>query len=189
MREHANNYRTFNGFDVFRLMAIDFYHKRGFSNPEIKDFFQVTQPENFLTAFEAKENELELAISQYQDMLTKLKETKEYINELATSYNVFSIKQLRTYDVKNNFACFSDFYDYQEKVFTAKDFSEQDILSDLVRTLYFDEIGYTGSQMSIIELTNNPVSEQSCIHIKVLADNNDEKLTEKMLKNCNKWAK
>lgn len=189
MREHANNYRTFNGFDVFRLMAIDFYRKRGFSNPKIKDFFQITQPEKFLTAFEAKENELKSTISQYQDMLVKLKETKEYINELATTYNVFSIQKLPTYEVKNNFSSFSDFYDYQEKVFTSKDFSEQDILSHLFRTLYFDETGYTGSQMSIVELASNLVSEQLCIHIKGSADNNDKKLTEKMLENCNEGAK
>ena len=189
MRELTNNYRTFNGFDVFRLMAIDFYRKRGFSNPEIKDFFQLTQPESFLTVFDAKKNKLELKIRQYQEMLAKLEETKEYINNLATTYNIFSVKQLPEFEVKNNFSSFSDFYDYQEKVFASKDFSNQDILSNLVRTLYFDETGYTGSQMSIVELVNNTFSAQSCIHIKVSADNNDEKLPEKMLLNCNEWAK
>lgn len=63
-----------------------------------------------------------------------------------------------------------------------------DILSNLLRTLYFNEGGYTDSQMSIIEKSDAQFRNIPCIHIRVSADNNDEIFAEKMLSRCRSWA-
>lgn len=187
-RDEENNYRTFGGYDIFHLMAIDFYHKRGFSNQEIKELFQITNPNGLLCPIEKKEQELIESIKMYQKNLQKLQATKQYILSLNETYNVFTIAFLPLYEVKSTFSSFTAFYEYQEKVLNAKNFSNDDILSNLIRILYFDDNGYTGSQMSIIEKSNMQTTNISCAHIRVSANNDDEILAEKMLKKSKIWA-
>ncbi len=188
-REDENNYRMFDGYDILRLMAIDFYHKRGFTNREISHFLKISKAQDLLNPISEKENELIDIINEYQKMLYKLNQTKSYIESLENCLEVFSIQSLPNITIKSTFPSFSAFYEYQEKVLNAKDFSNEDILSSMLRMLYFNESGYTGSQMCIVERESAAIANIPSIYIRVSADNNDETLSDTMLRKCRAWAK
>gem|GEM_PF-482834 len=188
-RNEENNYRTFDGFDIFRLMSIDFYKKRGFKNYEIENFFRISNPKELVNSFINKRKEYQELILRFKETVAKLEKTEQFINQINNDLNIFSIKPLPYFSVISTFSSFSAFCEYERKIWTAKDFSDEDILSNMVRIVYFDENGYTGSQMCIIEYnTNKSHTKKDCVHIMVSADNNDNELPNRMFRDCTQWA-
>lgn len=189
-RKEVNNYRVFNGFDIFHLLTIDFYKKRGFTSTEVKSFLNSHPIDLLKDTLTQKKQELQSTIDEYQNILNKVSETLAFAEEIEYSMNIFSLKFLPNYLIKETFTSFSAFHEYQEKVIHSFEATTDDLLSNIIRVIYFDEHGLHGSQMCVIEHLNNTNNTNiPCMHIRVSADNDDSTLINNLYEKSYQWAK
>lgn len=174
-RSAGNDYRIFKGFDVFRLTAIDYYRKRGFSIAEIKETFGFSQVQELYAPIKKKKKELKQIIESHQEALKRLETTEQFIREFEKEANMITFKELPKVKITNTFSSFYAFDEYQEKVLSDNNTFSGDMLSSFVRVFYFDEKGYTGSQMCVFEQNNNPVAPKTpCLNLKMTAKTSED---------------
>ena len=69
--------------------------------------------------------------------------------------NHFSIREFPLYEIKSEFTDLTCLEEYDEKVLGYLNLEEDDILSNVVRKLTFNEEGYQESIMYIVEKSEN----------------------------------
>ena len=179
-----------------RLMSIDFYKKRGFSPVEMKGLLKETGTEGYDRLFQQQLDCLQEQIMRLEEIWERLKETKDFCRNAVYGEGKFEIRELKPYCVREAFPEVGSFEEYQEKVLCHLELEKEDILSNVVRAITFDESGYKGSEMYVVkpaEKANNGdrgmfLEHGKCLHTTLLADNNDTSIPEKMFRSCHEWA-
>lgn len=196
MRNQLSQYREFTFEDVSRLMSIDFYKKRGFAPLEIKELMESGE-NNGITPLSKKINDIENNIRAWQRTLKRLAETKAFCEYAALSPKIFSVKELPFYLVMETFDAVTSLNDYKERVLAYMNLQEEDILSNLVRAVTFDQSGYKGTKMCIVKQAakKEPATGKllclehgKCLHTVLEADSHDDSLMEKMFFAAYEWA-
>lgn len=195
MRNQFSQYREFTFEDVFRLMSIDFYKKRGFAPLEIKELAE-SGANNGITPLSKKINDIENNIRALQRTLKRLTEAKSFCEYAALFPQIFSVKELPFYLVMETFDAVTSLNDYKERVLAYMNLQEEDILSNLVRAVTFDQSGYKGTKMCIVRQAAKKeqaagklcLEQGKCLHTVLEADSHDNSLMEKMFFAAYEWA-
>ncbi|MFV0395072.1 MAG: MerR family transcriptional regulator [Coprobacillaceae bacterium] len=196
-RKEDSSYRAFDMKDISQLLAIDFFRKRGFTPLEIKDISSKNSTEELTNIIQKKMTEINDNITRQKYILNKLQETKLFYDEIQEDRDNYTIKYFSIHEVKNVFPTVSDFSDYQNQVIKYIDFENEDILSNMVRTITFDENGYNGTQMCIVEEVDITTRDDKksylehgkCLHRIIHADSDDNSVMEDMFVSATQWAK
>lgn len=194
-REKSNQYREYDLYDISRLMLIDFYKKRGFSTIEIKALLE-TESKEYLYVIEQQIRTLQSRIEHLFMMQNRLKETRNYYKCFSEKEGMFEIKEFPLYYVTERFPSIASFNEYKDRVLQCLNLKDEDILSNMIRALTFDEYGYKSSEMYMVKLAENNDNQKHmacleqgrCLHTALLADNNDASVLEKMFSACHEWA-
>lgn len=81
-RSDTSQYREFDFFDIFHLMAIDFYKKRGFSSQEIKQLMNAADQNECSAIINNRIQYMEKELQELQGMLNRLKNSKQYYDNM-----------------------------------------------------------------------------------------------------------
>ena len=195
-RSQGSRYREFDLYDMSRLMSMDFYKKRGFSPVEMKSLLKETGTEGYDRLFQQQLDCLQEQIMRLEEMRERLKETKEFCRDAVYRKRKFEIRELKPYCVREAFPEVGAFEEYREKVLRHLDLEKEDILSNIVRAITFDESGYKGSEMYVVKPAEKADSNDrgmflehgKCLYTTLLADNDDTSIPEKMFHSCHEWA-
>lgn len=182
-------------FDVSHLLAIDFYKKRGFSASEIKELSLQRGTLEYVEKMGQQIIKMEAAIADMQKTLYRLQETKAFCKEAMEHSWEFTIREFPLYQVQETMDTVSSLGEYKEKVIQYLEPESEDILSNMVRIVAFDEKGYTGSQMCIVRDAEKETSAEGvflehgkCVHVILEADNDDNSIMQEMYAKSYEWA-
>lgn len=196
-RSRYSQYREFDLFDISRLMAIDFFKKRGFTPAEIRELQNAVTTEKYAEVIQEKINLLHKTIDDLTEMLDKLQKSKTFFSHTLNAPLEFIVKELPPYYIQDTINSVADFSDYKEKVLSYLNIGKEDILSNMVRVITFDKNGYKTSGIYVVKPvagTNQPqyatrLECGKCLYTTLIADNDDTSVTEKMFSLCHEWAK
>lgn len=195
-RNPNSQYRNFDFFDISHLMAIDFFKKRGFSPLEVKKLMNITNIENYIKIMTQQIEYFEENIRHLQHIVKKLHLTTNFCVHYLEDMNQFTVKNIQLYSVQETIDVISSFGEYRDKVLMYLDLEDEDILSNLVRLITFDETGYKGSEMCIVKPAAKRNQNETyyledgrCLYTTLSADNNDNSIMDKMFSLAHEWAK
>lgn len=196
-RSRHSQYREFDLFDMSRLMAIDFFKKRGFTPAEIRELQNAVTAEKYDEIMQKKIHLLRKTIDELTEMSVKLETARhDFIRTTDTSLE-FTVKELPPYYVQDTISSVANFSEYRDKVINYLNTEREDILSNMVRVITFDENGYKTSGIYIVK----PAAEMNqsryetllpcgrCLYTTLITDHNDTSVPEKMFSLCHAWAK
>lgn len=194
-RSGDSKYREFDLYDMTRLMAIDFFKKRGFTTAEISAL-QGTAAEDYTKITQEKIGSIHEKIRDLTEMTKRLEHMLEFCEYTAQYQPVFSIEELPVYYVVNTLNTVASLDEYQDKVLAYLNVEKEDILSNMARVVTFDKNGYITSGMYIVKpFHGEGSSEQKTVlesgkslHVLFTADNRDQSIMEKMFRLCYEWA-
>lgn len=194
-RSQYNQYREFDFYDMSHLMAIDFYKKRGFSPLEMKDLLKATSIEECKSMIRRQTERLHETITSLQEMLQRLKTASNFCQYATETIGKFEIMDLPLYYVRESLPSVASFGDYRDKVLSYLN-EDEDILSNMVRMVTFDEKGYKSSEMYLIKPVTDAemlkhelcLEDGKSLHTTFVADNNDTTIMEKMFIASYQWA-
>lgn len=194
-RNETSQYREFTFADVSRLMAIDFYKKRGFTPLEIRELI-LSHKYSREELLDLKIKHMENNIRSRQRMVERLKETRTLFRYAGGTEHSFSVRELPSYQVMKTFDAVSSLNEYKERVLASLNLEDEDILSSLVRAVTFDSTGYKGTKMCIVKQT--PIQKHSakrtylesgkCLYTVLEADSHDDSVMEKMYFAAYEWV-
>lgn len=194
-RNQSSQYREFTFNDVSRLMTIDFYKKRGFTPLEIKELI-VAKEYDGCAMLGQKINDIENNIRTWQRLIKRLTETKLFCEYATHFQKSFFVKELPLYVVLETFDAVTALNEYKHRVLAFMNLQEDDILSNLVRAVTFDQFGYKGTKMCIVKQSaqKKQIEEKlylehgKCLHTVLEADSHDDSLMEEMFFAAHEWA-
>ena len=201
-RDPFSQYREFGFYDMSHLMAIDFYRKRGFTPVEIKNLLKAAASQEYEQILQEQSDCLQREIERLQGMQNRLRDANQFYHHAAEKNGTFEVRTMSSYCVKESINSVASFQEYREKVLNYLNLEEEDILSNMVRALTFDESGYQGSEMYIVtplfkqekeygqeaEDKHLLIEGGKSLYTVLAADNNDDTIMEKMFALCQKWA-
>lgn len=194
-RSGDSKYRKFDLYDMTRLMAIDFFKKRGFTTAEISAL-QGTAAEDYAKITQEKISSIHEKIRDLTEMIKRLEHMLEFCEYTAQYQPTFSIEELPVYYVVNTLNTVASLDEYQDKVLAYFNVEKEDILSNMVRVVTFDKNNYITSGMYIVKpFHGEGLPEQKTVlesgkslHALFTADNRDLSIMEKMFRLCYEWA-
>lgn len=149
-RNKDSQYRKFTFADVSHLMSVDFYKKRGFSPLEIRELMKPKETPASMDALNQKISKIKESILEQQQVLKRLEDTKNFYEYAISAAEQFSIREFPLYTVEESFDAVSSLKEYQSKVVHFLNLQYDDILSNMVRAVTFDNTGYKGSAICLI---------------------------------------
>lgn len=149
-KDDENNYRGYNIFDIFRIMIIDFYKKRGMTIQQIQNLLNKSELKDLQYLLENKKNELEKIVYDAQCMLKRIEETQKFSKDLSSNLNTFTLKPLPLYRVNGEVSDFTTFEEY-ENVIDIINSKNGDMLSQIMRYISFDQNSINGTKMIIVD--------------------------------------
>lgn len=191
-----NNYRSYNIFDIYKLMVIDFYKKRGMAIHQIQDLMQESSVPDIECLLENKKNELRDVIHDAQCMLNRIENTQAFSTDISSRLNVFTINSLPLYKVNGEVSDFIAVEEY-ENVKDIMKSNNNDMFSQIMRYISFDINGVIGTKMLIVDTSeaknNNDIYLEypKCLYtvVEEIQPNYDqEDLIEKMYKKSFEYA-
>lgn len=197
-RSQYSQYREFDLFDMARLMAIDFYKKRGFTPAEIRELQNAVTAEEYIEVIQGKIKLLHKTIDSLTEMSCKLQKAKQFFSHALDTSMEFTVKELPPYYIQDTISSIADFDDYRDKVLNWLNVEKEDIISNMVRFFTFDESGYKTSGMYVVKPDagiNQPQYETrlecgKCLYTTLIVDVDDDTVQEKkMFSLCYEWAK
>lgn len=196
-RSKYSQYREFDMFDMSRLMSIDFFKKRGFTPAEIRELQNAATAEEYSEAMKNKIELLRKTIDDLAEMLSKLEKAKHYFSHIMDTSLEFTVKELPPYYIQDTINSVANFGDYRDKVLSYLNTEREDILSNMIRFITFDESGYKTSGIHIVKPVAGITQPKDGTHLKcgkclyttLIVDYNDTSITEKMFYLCYEWAK
>ncbi len=195
-RDEDNRYREFGFFDLEHLMAIDFYRKRGFSPTVIKDLLQTKVLQEYEEILQTQVDSLQSEMERLNGMLLNLKKARDFYQFTTQNNGKFEIRTMPSYYVKESIRSVASFQEYSEKVLKHLNLDTEDVLSNMVRTVTFDDNGFKTSGMYIV----NPIPNEKgidktrileggkCLYTTLIVDFNDDgTIWEKMFMLGKQW--
>ncbi|WDV45198.1 MerR family transcriptional regulator [Clostridiaceae bacterium M8S5] len=163
-KNNENNYRSYDIFDVYRLMIIDFYKKRGLSIQQIQSVLEKTKEDELQKILIDKRKELEKSIFEQQSMLNRIIETQNFSSDLNNKLNTFTVKTMPLYRVNDEVSDFVAVEEYKN-IIGIKSNSE-DMFSKIMRYVSFDETRVIDSKILIVEPVKKMDEKGKYIHSK-----------------------
>lgn len=151
-KNDENNYRSYDIFDVYTIMIIDFYKKRGMTIHQIQDLLKESEISDLQNLLKDKNNELEKLIYNQQCMVKRIEETLKFCKDLNNNLDVFTIKSLPLYRINGEVSDFIAVEEYENVLDVIKSIND-DMLSQIMRYISFNENGVTGTKMYIVNTT------------------------------------
>ena len=148
-QNQENKYREFNTYDFTRLLAVDFFKKRGLTLKEILQIINGLSLSELYEVLEQKKRELERKIKEEQWILKMLDDTSNFHLEFENSLNQFSIRKGPVFEILGEFSAATAFEEYRENALDHIDQNAEDLLSRMIRAITFDRSGYKGTKMYI----------------------------------------
>ncbi|MBO0456758.1 MerR family transcriptional regulator [Enterococcus hulanensis] len=148
-KDTYNNYRQFRFADIYRLLTIDFYRKRGFSINELKNLQENFAEVDFSKLMEKKSAEMEEFVRHYSGILARINKLEEFHQRLLQHENDLSLERMPLFEILGSFSEFDAFAEYSQILDRCS--KEEDILSSIIRSFEFDETGITQSKMLIVK--------------------------------------
>ena len=156
-KNNENNYRDYDFFDIYKIMIIDFYKKRGMSIQQIHSILENSDSTNMQTILQNKKNELEKVIYEQQCMLKRIDETQCFYRNLINNLNIFTVKPMPLFKVCGEVSDFTEVAEYENVLgVTQKD---NDMLSQIMRYIKFDHNGVKNTKMLIVEAIDKKIEE------------------------------
>lgn len=149
-KNSENNYRNYDIFDIYNLMIIDFYKKRGMTIHQIQDLLNKSDAQDIQSLLGNKRSELEKMIYDAQCMLKRIEETQKFSRNLDSNLNAFTIKSLPLYRVNGEVSDFIAVEEY-ENVKDIINSNNDDMLSQIMRYISFNKSGVTSTKMLIVD--------------------------------------
>lgn len=162
-KNNVNNYRDYDIFDVYTIMIIDFYKKRGMTTQQIQALLKDSDITDLLSSLDKKEHEIEERISELQSMKDRIAKTKSFAEDVNRCLNKFEIRPMPLYRANGEV---SDFVAVEEYENVLDDFGScnDDMLSQIMRYISFDENGATGTKILIVSSIEENDDEYHCLH-------------------------
>lgn len=148
-----NNYRYYDMLDIYRIMAIDFYKKRGMSIRQIQDLQKYSDVQDLQCLLEKKKNELKKRIYDLQCMVQRIEVTQKFSRDLISNLKVFTIKPMPLYRIIGEVSDFIAVEEYETVIDTIST-NNNDLLSQIVRYISFNEDRVTGTKILVVEAAN-----------------------------------
>lgn len=155
-KNSENNYRNYDILDVFTIMIIDFYRKRGMTIQQIQSLLKDCDISDMQRLLDTKKHELEKLIYQQQCILKKIEETKRFSENVEEYFDTFTIKPMPLYKVNGEVSDFIEVEEFQN-VLSEMNSTTDDMLSQIMRYISFDENGVTGTKMLIVSSAETKV--------------------------------
>lgn len=145
-----NNYRNYDIMDIYNIMILDFYKKRGMSINQLQELIKDSNLDDIKRKLQNKKSDLEKKIFDLQCMKKKIEDTQTFIDEVMSNIGVFSIRPLPLYRVKGELSDFIAVEEYKNvlEVFNSKN---DDMLSQILRYISFDDTGVKSTKMLIAD--------------------------------------
>lgn len=177
-KDQENSYRNYSVFDVFRIMIIDYYKKRGLSIQEIQSLLRgretgrkpVAGPKpaplgqmdgNALAAlFREKRSLLEAEIREKTAILERLAETEEFLASVPSHLGRFSIAAMPCLDVVGEMSDFIAVEEYEQVKSRISD-GKGDFFAHILRVIDFDASGIRDTHMLIVHPHAGKTSPQA----------------------------
>ncbi|MGL5436269.1 MAG: MerR family transcriptional regulator [Lachnospiraceae bacterium] len=195
VKNEENNYREYSMNDIMNILAIDFYKKRGITPKELKNIKAENKPENYKQLFIDKKAILAENIRYQKRIMKKLEETIAFMDVVEKQLNQFKVREFPLYEINEEISSFVNLKEYEEKVLRHIDISEDDIYSNLVKAMWFDDKGYLGTKAYLVNNVKRKVKGKKYLdHGEALyivvenQGNGGDDLMVKMFVNCTKWA-
>lgn len=190
-----NSYREYTINDVWNILAIDFYKKRGVTPLELKKAKEGNGEENHKELLGIKKTELEEELKLRQQMLKNLEETLDFLETTEKELNLFQIREFPLYEVREELSSIINFNEYGDKLLEYMDMSQEDIFSNMVKVLLVDDNGYTGAKGYFVKRTGRRRKGREYLEggqalyviIKNETSEGDD-IMEKMFIACMEWA-
>lgn len=194
-KDNDNNYRSYDFFDIFRIMIIDFYKARGMTIQQIQDLLVKSDIQDMQNIMETKKKELIKIIYDYQCMIERIDETLIFANELDCNLNTFTIRSFPKFRIKGEVSEFIALEEY-ENILELMNSTNNDMLSQLMRYITFNKNGITGTKMIIVETVNEQkekdisIEYPNCLYTVIveLQPNEKEDTIEKMFRLSTDYA-
>lgn len=162
-KNSENNYRNYDVFDIYNLMIINFYKKRGMTINQIQELLQKSDAQYVQSVLESKKKELVKMIYDAQCMLEKLEDTQEFCRNLEGKLNIFTVKGLPLYKINGEISDFIAIEEYGN----LKDImhsNNNDMLSQIMRYIAFDKDCVTDTKMFIVDVAE--IKDESEIYLQ-----------------------
>jgi len=150
-KNSENNYRNYDVFDIYNLMIINFYKKRGMTINQIQELLKKSDVQNIQSILESKKNELVKMIYDAQCMLKKMEEMQEFCRNLENNLNIFTVKPLPLYKINGEISDFIAIEEY-ENLKDVMNSNNNDMLSQIIRYIAFDENNVIDTKMFIVDV-------------------------------------
>lgn len=162
-KNSENNYRNYDIYDIYNLMIIDFYKKRGMSIQQIQNLSNKSDVQDMQSLLRNKKDELEKLIYDAQCMLKRIEETQEFSRNLDRNLNTFTVKSLPLYRINGEISDFIAVEEY-ENVKDIMSSNNEDMFSQIMRYISFDQNGVTGTNMLIVDIAEVKNENDHYIH-------------------------
>ena len=149
-----NNYRNYDMLDVYKIMSIDFYKKRGMSIHQIQDLQKKSTVQDIQSLLEKKKKELEKMIYDWQCMVQRIEVTQEFSRDLISNLKVFSVKPMPLYRIIGEVSDFIAVEEYETVINMKNSNDSNDLLSQIVRYISFNNDSVTGTKILVVEAAN-----------------------------------
>lgn len=189
-----NNYRQYGTDDIFSLMVIDFYKKRGFSIKEVKNIQSGCELADLHILLTKKHTEIEQAIRNQQFMLKKIEQTLNFNSTLEQHLNQYSIRECPLFEVNCEFSDFEAFHEYHKALENINPLCD-DILSNFIKKFSFNENSILSSNMVVVKenetrqkKTDTEYLDYAKCMYTIIEDAGEANITENVLASIWNWA-
>lgn len=162
-KNDVNNYRDYDIFDIYTIMIIDFYKKRGMSIGQIQALLKDSDITDLLSSLDEKEEEIEKKINDLQSMKNRIAKTKSFAEDVTRCINKFEVRPMPLYKVNGEVSDFIAVEEY-ENVLEDINSCNDDMLSQIMRYITFDENGATGTKMLIVSSAEEREEQYHYLH-------------------------
>lgn len=145
-----NNYRNYDIMDIYNIMILDFYKKRGMSINQLQDIIKDSNIDDIKYKLQNKKSELEKMIIDLSSMEKRIEGTQIFLDEMISNLDVFTIKPLPLYRIKGELSDFIAVEEYKN-VLDVFNSNNDDMLSQILRYISFDEKGVRSTKMLIVD--------------------------------------
>lgn len=112
----------------------------------------------------ANDTEAEEQIKHFEKRIKHIRDTRDYIKNIAEYSDRFTIKK-PLYKIRSKFSAGSALHEYRDHVLPYMDSDEEDILSNMVRKMTFNDKGYLTTEMCIVKAVSQR-EEGKAYHIQ-----------------------
>lgn len=169
LKSQLNSYRSYDILDIYRVMTIDYYKKRGLSIQQIHEVVEAKEETKGSILGDylcIKKKELQKSIAQQQRILNNLIETENFLKDMNKEVGKFSIRKMPVYKVREEISDFIAVEEYENRL--AIETEGPDIFSQMMRYIIFDKAGIRETKILIVEDLPYQLSKKNESMLKII---------------------